>query len=175
MSQEVKIKVDYFNVAILTVSDSRSEGRGMDESGDFLKQAFLKAGYNIKSRDIVADDIDVIAGLLRSYADREGIDLVVTTGGTGFSPRDVTPEATLKVLHRSFPGISEILRMQGMEKTPFAILSRGVSGIRYKTIIINLPGSLKAVREGFEVLEPVIMHAIKKLNGDKGQCGEVIP
>jgi len=165
--------MDRFNVAVLTVSDTRSDGRGVDESGNFLEHALLTAGYNIMLRDIVADDIDAIAGFLRLYADIKCMDLVFTTGGTGFSPRDVTPEATLKVLHRFVPGLSDILRMQGIEKTPFAILSRGVAGIRYKTIIINLPGSLKAVKEGFEILEPVLIHAIKKLNGDKSQCGEV--
>jgi len=144
---------------VLTISDRCAAGEAEDVSGQVLEDALREAGYEVVRRAIVPDERALIAGWLRDACDT--CDLILTTGGTGFAPRDVTPEATREVLEREAPGIAELLRLEGLKKTPFAALSRGVAGIRGRTLIINLPGSPRAVREGLEVLLPLLPHAIE--------------
>lgn len=158
-------------VAILTVSDKGARGERVDESGVYLKEAMLKKGAEVSSYDIVPDELEQIKEKLIDYADNLKVDLVLTTGGTGFSPRDVTPEATLAVVDRRVPGFSEAMRQASLKITPYAMLSRAESGIRKNTIIINLPGSLKAVRENLEIILPVLPHALQMLEGEE-HCQE---
>jgi molybdopterin adenylyltransferase len=150
--------------AVVTVSDTRSIGD--DASGNKLAQLLESADADVSIRRIVPDDLEEIRDLLISIADRGDIDLIMTTGGTGFAARDNTPEATLAVIEREAPGLAEAMRRETAAKTPTSILSRAVCGIRGKTLIINLPGSTKGVEECFEVLRPVLGHAIRLLRGD---------
>ncbi len=150
--------------AVVTVSDTRSLGD--DTSGNRLAELLESADAEVSIRRIVSDDLADIRDLLISIADRGDIDLIMTTGGTGFAARDNTPEATLAVIEKEAPGLAEAMRRETAAKTPAAILSRAVCGIRGKTLIINLPGSTKGVEECFEVLRPVLAHAIGLLRGD---------
>jgi len=152
-------------VAILTVSDKGSVGQREDTSGAYIKATLEAQGAQIVDYEIVADDFEAIRAKLIIYSDIKRVDLILTTGGTGLSPRDVTPEATLDVLTRSAPGFAEALRAASLKITPQAMLSRAVSGQRDKTIIINLPGSLKAVQEHLEVILPVLPHALEMAQG----------
>lgn len=154
--------------AVITVSDACSRGERQDASGEALVQLLVENGAEIVETRIVSDDLDPLAELLEELADRPDLNLIVTTGGTGFSPRDNTPEATRAVIEREAPGLSEAIRVSGLEKTPMAMLSRGVCGIRGNTLIINLPGSPRGVRESFEVIKPVLGHAISLLVGNPG-------
>ena len=154
---------------ILTVSDKGSRGEREDRSGPAIREILETAGYDIVRAAIVADDGEAIRETLIAWAD-EGLDLVVTTGGTGFSPRDWTPEATGAVLDRETPGISEAIRAAGMRKTPSAMLSRAVSGIRKSTLIINLPGSETSVRESLAAVIDVLPHGIEILRGTARDC-----
>jgi molybdenum cofactor synthesis domain-containing protein len=129
-------------------------------------------GGHIMDYQIVPDEEKMIAGKLIDLTDKQNLDLVLTTGGTGFSPRDHTPEVTLKVIERRAPGLEEAMRMEGYKKNKKAILSRGVCGIRKKTLIINLPGSPKAIEEGLEILLPILPHAIEVLKGEVKDCHE---
>lgn len=139
----------------------------MDESSPYLKQAMLDAGAEIAAQDIVPDELGEIKARLIHYADQMKVDLVLTTGGTGFSQRDVTPEATLAVIERRTPGLAEAMRQASLKITPYAMLSRAESGIRGTTIIVNLPGSLKAVQENLDVIKPVLGHALDMLKGEE--------
>jgi molybdopterin adenylyltransferase len=150
--------------AVVTVSDTRSLGD--DTSGNKLAELLESADAEVSIRRIVSDDLADIRDLLISIADRGDIDLIMTTGGTGFAARDNTPEATLAVIEREAPGLAEAMRRETAAKTPTAILSRAVCGIRGKTLIINLPGSTKGVEECFEAVRPVLGHAIRLLRGD---------
>ncbi|HVD66609.1 MAG TPA: MogA/MoaB family molybdenum cofactor biosynthesis protein [Gaiellaceae bacterium] len=147
-------------VAVLTVSDGVSAGERDDESGDLLAEALERDGWEV-SRRVVADDSEEIAAALRELAGVNG--LVLTTGGTGFGPRDVTPEATASVLERAAPGISEAVRADASAKTPHGMLSRGTAGIVGSTLVVNLPGSPGACRDGWSVLAPAAGHAVKLL------------
>ncbi len=160
---EEKIKA-----VVITVSDSRQEST--DVSGVTLVGLLLSFGAEIVDKIIVSDDLEKIAEILEKMADRSDVNLILTTGGTGLSPRDNTPEATLKVVEKIVPGIAEAIRFQTMKKTPTAILSRGVCGIRKNTLIINFPGSPNAVVECFEVIEPILKHAISLVQGKKAHC-----
>ena len=153
---------------IITVSDACARGEREDASGAALTLLLHEAGAEIAESIIVPDDLDPLSDLLRDFAQRSDVNLIVTTGGTGFSPRDNTPEATLAVIERTAPGLSEAMRMETLKQTPMAMISRGVSGIRSGTLIINLPGSPKGVRESFAVIAPVLSHAIALLAGTPG-------
>jgi molybdopterin adenylyltransferase len=153
------------HAVIITVSDRCARGEHVDESGAALVELLKKMGAGIVATEIVPDDLEPLAEKLRAYADRSDVNLVVTTGGTGFSPRDNTPEATRAVIQREAPGLSEAMRIETLKQTPLAMVSRGVCGIRSNALIINLPGSPKGVRESFAVIEPVLSHAIELLAG----------
>lgn len=152
-------------VAIVTISDKCAEGERADRSGQVIKDVLAKTVFEVCEKIIVPDDYITIAKTLRDFSDRQAIDVVLTTGGTGLGPRDVTPEATATVCDRMVPGLGEILRSEGFKRTPNAVLSRGVSGMREKTLIINLPGSPKAVRECLEIILDVLPHAVDMMRG----------
>src|SRR6266851_1090735 len=151
---------------VITSSDACSVGEREDTSGETLVDLLTKLGAKIIAKEILNDDLDPLAEMMRAYADRNDVNLIVTTGGTGFGPRDNTPEATLKVIEREAPGLAEAMRIQTLKNTPMAMISRGVCGIRSGALIINLPGSPTAVRESFEVIKPVLNHAISLLAGE---------
>jgi molybdopterin adenylyltransferase len=150
---------------VITSSDACSVGDREDTSGRILVELLTELGAEIVAKVIVNDDLDPLAHKLRAYTDLKHVNLIVTTGGTGFGPRDNTPEATLQVIEREAPGLAEAMRMGTLKNTPMAMISRGVCGIRSGTLIINLPGSPKAVRESFDVIRPVLPHAIALLEG----------
>jgi molybdenum cofactor synthesis domain-containing protein len=150
---------------VITVSDRRANGNLADESGLTLVQLLQEMGAIVLDTVILPDDLEPLAAKLRMYADAPDVNLILTTGGTGFSPRDNTPEATLSVIERDAPGLAEAMRMETLRQTPTAMLSRAVCGIRAGTLIINLPGSPKAVRECFAVIRPVLGHAVTLLAG----------
>jgi molybdenum cofactor synthesis domain-containing protein len=152
-------------VAILTVSDSCAQGKREDISGRVVEEMLPPDKFEICRKKTVPDDRDAIAAELVHFSDQVGVDVVLTTGGTGLGPRDVTPEATASVCERMVPGFGELMRTEGFKKTPNAILSRAVAGIRKNTLVINLPGSTKAVRECLEMLLSVLPHAVEMMRG----------
>lgn len=158
-------------IGIVTVSDKGSVGKRDDLSGPEIRTWAEKHGYSIKKETIVPDEQEEIMRVLIDYSD-DGLDLVLTTGGTGFTSRDVTPEATKAVIEKEAPGFAEIMRARSFEITPHAMLSRAVSGIRDKTLIINLPGSPKAVRENLGFIEQALPHAAELLRGTAGDCAK---
>ena len=151
--------------AVLVMSDSISSGKKTDASGQLIVERLKKGNVEIADYKIIPDDVETIAKLLITYADEMKLDLVITTGGTGFSPRDTTPEAMQKIIEREIPGIPETIRAYGQERTPYAMLSRGKAGIRGNTIIMNLPGSKRGVAESLDALFPVVLHSLKMLWG----------
>ncbi|MCL2346504.1 MAG: MogA/MoaB family molybdenum cofactor biosynthesis protein [Desulfobulbus sp.] len=157
--------------AVVTMSDKGSRGERIDESGAFLRQFLSEAGLAEAGYRLVPDRVEDIAAAVCAMIDDLGADLVVTTGGTGLAPSDVTPEAMNKVFQREVPGIAEMLRLESLKKTPMAALSRGRAGIRGESLIINLPGSLKAAREDIATLLPIVDHALEKIKGDPSDCG----
>lgn len=150
---------------VLTVSDACSRGEREDTSGAALVQLLTEIGAKIVKSRILSDDLDSLAQALKACAEREDVNLIITTGGTGLGPRDNTPEATRQVIEREAPGIAEAIRAESLKATPMAMISRGVCGVRAGTLIINLPGSPKAVKESFAVIAPVLSHAIDLLEG----------
>jgi len=158
-----------YRVAILTISDKGSQGLRDDRSGPEIARLVSAAGGEVAVTAMVPDERDQIAARLVAWADGAVADVIITTGGTGLSPRDVTPEATLSVVERQVPGMAEALRAESLKKTPMAMLSRGVAGIRGQTLIVNLPGSPKAVVECLEVLLPVLPHAVETLRASVEQ------
>jgi molybdenum cofactor synthesis domain-containing protein len=151
--------------AVITVSDRCARGESEDVSGAALAELLKGAGAELVAREILSDDLEPLAAALRAYAERDDINLVITTGGTGLSPRDNTPEATRAVIEREVPGLAEAMRAETLKKTPTAMLSRGLCGTRSGALVVNLPGSPKGVRECFAVIRPVLAHAIGLLAG----------
>jgi molybdopterin adenylyltransferase len=161
-----------FNAIVITASDKGYAGERVDASGPLLAAALGALGAAVVAQLLLPDDQAMIAAALVEHADRGDVNLIVTTGGTGAAPRDRTPEATLSVIEREMPGLAELLRFEGFKRTPQAVLSRGVAGIRGRCLIVNLPGSPRAVREGMEILAPVLPHAIQMLRGEHLEHGE---
>ncbi len=161
-----------FRATVITCSDKGAKGLRQDTSGPYIKSFLEQLGFDVVDQIIISDDLEIIEKSLLHYADSVHVDLIITTGGTGFSPRDNTPEATLKVIKRIVPGIPEMLRAESYLVTKKAYLSRGVAGIRNRTLIINLPGSLKAVKEQLEWLDNVFDHGLKILKHLDTDCGE---
>jgi molybdopterin adenylyltransferase len=158
-------EVEPIRAGVVTVSDKGHAGKREDASGPLLAELLRSMGAKIVRQTVVPDERAEIEQVLTELADEAQMDLVVTTGGTGPAPRDVTPEATRAVVEREMPGLAEVLRFEGYRKTPLAVVSRGVAGIRGQTLVVNLPGSPRAVREGMETLAPILPHAIKMLRG----------
>jgi molybdopterin adenylyltransferase len=153
------------NVAVVTVSDSRSRGEAVDTGGPLVGELVEQAGWKVVARELVSDDQPALEQTLVSLVDRGDVALIVTTGGTGLSPRDTTPEATRAVIDREAPGIAEHMRAAGTSVTPFAALSRQVVGLRGRVLIVNLPGSEKAIRECFGAVEEILPHAVRIAQG----------
>jgi len=162
---------DRFNCAVITMSDKGAVGQRKDTSGEMLQALLQDEGYSLAFYEIVPDVVDKIVDILIDCADNKSIDLIVTTGGTGVAPTDVTPEAMLKVVDKFVPGMAEAMRAKSFEKTPHALISRGMVGIRKESLIINLPGSKKAAYENIEVVLPALPHALEKIKGESGDCG----
>ncbi len=158
-------QVSGIKAVVITVSDACSRGEREDSSGQALVQLLTDAGAEIVETTMLSDDLDPLVESLRSFANRDDVNLIITTGGTGLGPRDNTPEATQSVIEREAPGLAEAIRAESLKATPMAMLSRGVCGVRSGTLIINLPGSPKAVKESFAVIRPVLAHAMDLLAG----------
>ena len=150
---------------VITVSDASSHGEREDTTGEALVQLLANLGAEIVEHKVLSDDLDPLVQHLTDYAQRDDVNLIITTGGTGLGPRDNTPEATQQVIEREAPGIAEAIRVESLKATPMAMLSRAVCGVRSGTLIINLPGSPKAVKESFSVIAPVLSHALDLLAG----------
>ncbi|WDL98720.1 MogA/MoaB family molybdenum cofactor biosynthesis protein [Alicyclobacillus sp. ALC3] len=165
MAQDTSAQQRVHTAAVITLSDGAHHGTRVDKSGDLLEQKLASAGYEVVVRRVLPDERAELAALLRSLADDHGVRLVVTTGGTGLGPRDVTPDATRDVIDREVPGMAEAMRMESLKKTPFAMTSRQVVGTRGQTLIVNLPGSPKAVDECLDVIIRVIPHTLDLLAG----------
>ncbi len=163
------------NVGILTISDKGSRGQRQDKSGEAIRDIVSRMESTVVKYEIVPDEVNVIAGKLIDWADGGGVDVILTTGGTGLSQRDVTPEATLSVIGKEVPGIAEAMRAKSLEKTPMAVLSRAVAGLRGRCLIINLPGSPKAVQECLEVVLPALPHAVEIIKGEVTEHNIVMP
>ena len=148
---------------ILTISDRSARGERQDLSGPAIAVEIQKLGWKIILTDIVPDDLKLIQSKLTAWPDQEQVDIILTTGGTGFAPRDITPEATLGIVERQAPGLAEAMRAESFKVTPHAMLSRGIAGIRGQTLIINLPGSPKAALENLATIMPVLEHAVELL------------
>jgi len=159
-----------FNAGIITVSDKGSQGKREDLSGPAIAEMLAGAAIEIRKTCIVPDEVDLIQQAIIKFADVEKLDLILTTGGTGVSPRDLTPDATLKVIDKEIPGMAEAMRISSMKITPHAMISRAVAGIRGRSLIINLPGSPKGARENLAVVLPALSHAIEKIKGDDRDC-----
>ena len=159
-----------FRAAVVVLSDKGSRGERIDESGSVACDCLKQFGYEVVERILIPDEPDLLKQELIRLSDEVKVNLIITSGGTGFSPRDITPEATLEIMDRSAPGISEYIRMKSMQITDRAMLSRGVSVIRKQTLIVNLPGSPKAVKEGLELILKPIGHGLVKLCGDEEDC-----
>ncbi len=153
-------------IGILTISDRSAAGQRPDASGPALEGVIAAQGWVVVRKQIIPDDLAAIRKTLVDWADSGELDILLTTGGTGFSPRDVTPEATLAVIERAAPGLPEAMRQASLQKTPHAMLSRSVAGIRGRTLIVNLPGSPKAATENLDVILPVLPHAIQILHNN---------
>ena len=159
-----------YTAAVITVSDNGYAGTRVDTGGPLVAEMLSDAGYDVVHTALVSDDIDMIKAELIKCADELGVALTVTTGGTGFSPRDNTPEATIAVCPRLVPGIGEAMRAESLKITPHGMLSRAQAGIRGGTLIVNLPGSPKAIRENLAVILPALRHGLDTLRGEKTDC-----
>ncbi|MDR2456065.1 MAG: MogA/MoaB family molybdenum cofactor biosynthesis protein [Deltaproteobacteria bacterium] len=159
-----------YKAAIITASDKGSRGDRQDLAGAKVEELLLKAGLEVVKKAVLPDERALLAKTLAEICDEGAVALIVTTGGTGFSPRDWTPEATLDVCDRLVPGLAELMRLEGLKKTPRAMLSRGVAAIRGRTLIVNLPGSPKAVDESLSAILPILDHGLEVLSGQSGDC-----
>jgi len=157
--------MDTFRAAVLTLSDKGARGEREDTAGAAIRQLLAGAGGEVLRYEIIPDDRPRVEATLRAWADAGSLDVILTTGGTGLSPRDVTPDATAAVIDYPVPGIAEAMRAEGLRHTPMAMLSRAVCGVRGRTLIVNLPGSERAVRENLAVVLPVLAHAVETLRG----------
>ena len=164
---------DQYTFAVVTMSDKGARGEREDTSGAYLKETLIANGYVSVDYLVIPDRSEIIVDTLLELVDVKGVDLIVTTGGTGVSPTDVTPEAMDKVFEKDIPGMAEAMRSASLAKTSRAMLSRGRVGIRKESLIINLPGSLKASRENLDVVLPVLGHALEKIKGETSDCGVV--
>jgi molybdenum cofactor synthesis domain-containing protein len=156
--------------AIITLSDKGAKGEREDESGTVIREMIGMVGAEARHYEMLPDERPLIAALLARLADSGEIDLILTTGGTGVAPRDVTPEATREIIDRELPGMAEAMRAASLLKTPRAMISRAIAGIRKQTLIVNLPGSPKAVRENLAVILPALEHTIEKIQGNPSDC-----
>lgn len=159
-----------FRVGIIVASDKGAKGERVDQSGEVIREIMTAEGYEIIEKRIVPDDLETLAEVMTKWSDEQYVDLILTTGGTGFSQRDNTPEATRKVVDKLVPGFSEVMRAESMKITPRAMLSRGTAGIRKFTLIINMPGSPKAVSESLGFILPALDHGLKILVGEAAEC-----
>ena len=156
---------DHIRAVVITASDACASGAREDTSGAALVELLTELGAQIVATQILADDLDPLVAALTNFANRDDVNLIITTGGTGLGPRDNTPEATQRVIEREAPGVAEAIRAESLKVTPMAMISRGVCGVRSGTLIVNLPGSPKAVKESFAVIAPVLPHALDLLAG----------
>jgi len=168
---KVKIDTGRFSFGVLTLSDKGSRGEREDTSGPYLLTTLNDLGYQQKEYAVIPDRVDGIVKTLIAWVDDKKVDLILTTGGTGVAPTDVTPEAMVDVIEKEIPGMAEAMRAESLKKTPNAVLSRGMAGIRGNSLIINLPGSEKAARENIAVLLPALAHALDKIQGGTSDCG----
>jgi molybdopterin adenylyltransferase len=159
-----------FRAVVITVSDRGARGEREDGSGPEIARLIQTMGIEIVGRQIIPDEKEMIRLALIEWSDGEKTDLILTTGGTGVSPRDVTPDATREVIEREIPGMAEAMRHQSLTLTPHAMISRAIAGIRGRTLIINLPGSPKGARENLSVILPALLHAVEKIKGDEKDC-----
>ena len=157
-------------VGILVISDKALRGERKDESGPIMKKIIKKLPAEVSEYKIISDEKDQIKENLINWVDKLRLDLILTSGGTGIGARDVTPEATKEVIEKELPGFEEAMRIKGLEKTPFSMLSRAIVGTRKKSLIINLPGSPKAVKENLDVILPALKHGIEILKGETSEC-----
>ncbi|KIH76690.1 cytoplasmic protein [Geoalkalibacter ferrihydriticus DSM 17813] len=159
----------HFSIGILTLSDKGARGEREDESGRIIGEMVASLG-EIRRYEVIPDDEERIVEVLVEWSDRDCLDLILTTGGTGLTQRDITPQATARVLDYEVPGMAEAMRAASLAKTPHAMLSRALAGVRRQTLIVNLPGSPKGVRENLEVVLPALPHGLAKLKGDPSDC-----
>lgn len=159
-----------YSVAIITISDKGFRGEREDLSGPAIKELIIPLPAQVQFYEVIPDETESISATLKDCSDKLNCDLIITTGGTGVGPRDVTPEATRAVIDREIPGMAEVMRMESLKKTPHAMISRAVVGTRGQSLIVNLPGSPKAVKENLSALLPALSHAIDKIKGDDADC-----